>query len=382
MADRIIDKLILGIAIAVALAVGGLTVTRLVIAVLLAVLFGFLTELFKDDIFVFIMGLLLVICSLIIKEDLLIYSFPVLVYAFTVNKKMFSRQKDISAKDGIFLGLEAILAAMMGYLAIGNIQVIFVMLLALPLGLRTAHHLMREKELTSRLDDARFDAIDATRKRREEREKEEEKIYLATLEERNRIAREIHDNIGHMLTRTLVQMEAIKIVNQDPDVAPHLDSVSDTLNEAMTAVRKSVHELHNESIDISIGINEIVKTLPPKFTYKVNTMIESAVPNDCKVAVLSILKEAITNIVKYSNGDKVKVEFVENTTFWRLLVEDNGKNRDFTYDPYSRNGGIGLSNIISRCEELQGRANISADHTGFRVRVTIPRRQADESNNS
>ena len=379
MADRIIDKIIMLMALGALFVVSGLSTTRMVVAILLVLFFAFLTELFKHDIFLIICGAVVAAGAFISKEAFVIYSFPVFVYAFASGKDAFSRKKEITKKEWIILITEVILTLLMVALSITNISVLIIFFPTILLGIRTSYQTNKQEELSARLDDARYDAIDTARKRREDREKEEEKIYLATLEERNRIAREIHDNIGHMLTRTLVQMEAIKIVNQDPAVAPHLDSVSDTLNDAMTAVRKSVHELHNESIDLSIGINEVVKTLPPKFTYKVNTMIESAVPNDCKNTVLAILKEAITNIVKYSNGDKVKVEFIENTTFWRLLIEDNGKNKDFTFDPYSNNGGIGLSNIASRCEEIGGRANISADHTGFRVRVTIPRVSQEES---
>lgn len=374
MTERIIDKSIIFLLTIAMLMVNMPDVTGAVVAVLSVLLIAFLTEIFSKDIVHVIAGAILITLLILLKEPLILLCYPMLVYSYCSAKEYLFRKEGITSSNWVFLIIESAQVLTMMILSLRDFKMLFLLVAAIPMGLKCAYHLCHSQELTSKLDDARFDAIDAVRKRREEREKEDEKIYLATLEERNRIAREIHDNIGHMLTRTLVQMEAIKVINTDENTAPMLDSVSDTLNEAMTAVRKSVHELHNESIDISIGINDIVKTLPSTFTCKVNTMIESSIPTETKNAVLAILKEAITNIVKYSKGDKVKVEFIENMTFWRLLVEDNGKNKEFSYDPYSGNEGIGLTNIVSRCEALGGRANISSDHTGFRVRVTLPKK--------
>ena len=374
MMGRIIDKTIIFLMLIALLITSDLTVTMMVIAVLLILFTGFVTELFRKNEFYVVLGALELVLFYVLKQPVILFTFPMITYAFASFKEHIFRKEKRETKDVVFSVVEGLMTVGFCFAAITRIPVIFVVLAAVPMGLRSSYLMQKQKKLVTNLDDARFTAFDAAKKRREEREQEEEKIYLATLEERNRIAREIHDNIGHMLTRSLVQMEAIKVINQNEDLAPMLDSVGDTMNEAMTAVRKSVHELHNESIDISIGINDIVKTLPERFSCKVNTMIESSVPNETKNAVLAILKEAVTNIVKYSKGDKVKVEFIENKTFWRLLVEDNGRNKEFTYDPYSGNEGIGLSNIVSRCEALGGRANISADNTGFRVRVTFPKK--------
>lgn len=374
MTGRIIDKTIIFLMLIALLITSDLTVTMMVIAVLLILLMGFVTELFRKNEFYVVLGALALVLSFVLKKPVILFTFPMITYAFASFKEHIFREEKRETKDVVFSVVEGMMVIGFCLAAITRIPVILVILAAVPMGLRSSYLLQKQKKLVNTLDDARFSAFDAAKKRREEREQEDEKIYLATLEERNRIAREIHDNIGHMLTRSLVQMEAIKVINKDEDLAPMLDSVGDTMNEAMTAVRKSVHELHNESIDISIGINDIVKTLPERFNCKVNTMIESSVPTETKNAVLAILKEAVTNIVKYSKGDKVKVEFIENKTFWRLLVEDNGRNKEFTYDPYSEKEGIGLSNIVSRCESLGGRANISADSTGFRVRVTFPKK--------
>ena len=62
-------------------------------------------------------------------------------------------------------------------------------------------------------------------------------IHIATLKERNRIAREIHDNVGHMLTRSILQTGALQIINKDDRLKEPLKELKDTLDGAMTNIR-------------------------------------------------------------------------------------------------------------------------------------------------
>lgn len=202
-------------------------------------------------------------------------------------------------------------------------------------------------------------------------------VYMARLKERNRIAREIHDNVGHMITRVIVQLQALKIINKDPGVGEQLESVSQTLDLAMTSMRKSVHELHDDSIDLSIGINDITSTISDRFEVTVNTIIDSPADNALKSNVLGIIKEAVTNIAKHSNGDKVLIEVVENVSFWRVKIYDNGSNpvreMELAGSEMAEGGGIGLNNIASRASAVGGRASVMSDEAGFTVMVTIPK---------
>lgn len=244
---------------------------------------------------------------------------------------------------------------------------------ALYLSYQSCENAFGKRKLISGYDEARLEAIQEHRLRELEMKNTENEIYLATLGERNRIAGEIHDNVGHMLTRAVVQLQAVSIMNRDETLKPMLTSVSETVNEAMTSIRKSVHELHDEAIDLSVGLHEITKTLGDRFDVKVNTMIESPASGQLKNAILGIVKEAVTNIAKYSNGTRVRVEVIENVTFWKVLVWDNGKNEKFEYTGENSNG-IGLEHIVTRAQGVGGRANIMADGDGFTVSVTIPKK--------
>lgn len=376
MWQQITDKVIvflLSLLIITQVTLGSGWVVAVILAMLLII---FLTQLFNKNIEVLIINAVLLAVSIFLPQLLILFASG--TYPLITSKSIREAIQNKKITRELNLYLISVLVLIGGYIAIsvinGAVLNVVIILLAIVLGLKTSYHEATIVKITTRYDDARYEAVEAFRKHRIAREHEEEKIYMATLEERNRIAREIHDNIGHMLTRVIVQMQALKIINTDENLAPQLDSVSDTLNEAMTAVRRSVHELHNESIDLSISINDIVKTVPDSFKVKVNTMLESAVPNDVKSAMIAIVKEAVTNIVKYSKGDRVRVDIIENNTFWKLSIEDNGKNPKHEYSggTIGEGEGIGLSNIFTRCNALGGRANISSDENGFKIVCNIP----------
>lgn len=258
----------------------------------------------------------------------------------------------------------------------GNLFIL-VLVVTVFLALKTEGMQIHMRQVRERYDVARLEAGRAKRERKVAMEREEEHIYMATLRERNRIAREIHDNVGHMLTRAIVQLQAIRIINKDDNIKPYLESVDETVNQTMLNIRKSVHELHNDSIDLSVMLNELLKAIPDSFQVDCNTSIESAMNSDYKNNILAIIKEAITNITKYSNGDRVKVEVIEHAAFWRIFLWDNGKNpkRDYVEEMHSHNisGGIGLENIYERTKNIGGRANITSDEKGFTILITIPK---------
>lgn len=93
-------------------------------------------------------------------------------------------------------------------------------------------------------------------------EKQDNEINLATLNERNRIAREIHDNVGHLLSSPILQAGALLTISQDDKVRENLKALNNTLSEAMNSIRSSVHELYDESLDLNAQIENISGNSP------------------------------------------------------------------------------------------------------------------------
>lgn len=92
-------------------------------------------------------------------------------------------------------------------------------------------------------------------------EERAQSIRMATLGERTRIAREIHDNVGHLLTRAIMQAQAGKTVakaTNDTVAAQGFATLGATLDDAMTMVRRSVHDLEDDGTDFAAQIDDAV----------------------------------------------------------------------------------------------------------------------------
>ena len=105
-------------------------------------------------------------------------------------------------------------------------------------------NLLRAELLAMRDNTAEHDMLVA-QNTRQLLESQDNMVLTATLSERNRIAREIHDNVGHMLTRSILQTGAIKVINKDDRLEKPLAQLQSTLDTAMDSMRKSVHDLHD-----------------------------------------------------------------------------------------------------------------------------------------
>ena len=201
---------------------------------------------------------------------------------------------------------------------------------------------------------------------------QDQQVHLATLAERNRIAREIHDNVGHLLSRAILLLGAISTVNKDEAIAPQLKMLSDTLDESMEKMRSSVHDLHDDSIDLEKNITDILNELNG-FTVNTELDLEEAFPTNIKLSIIGILKEAVTNIIKHSNGNSVSVILHRNYSFCTLSITDNGTLTTEQKEEISSENfdGIGLTNIKNRAISLGGEAYFYLND-GFTVFARLP----------
>ena len=128
------------------------------------------------------------------------------------------------------------------------------------LHLNHANEKMRQELHRTRDDSEELTEVLREQNRRLLNEQDQE-VHLATLAERNRIAREIHDNVGHILSRGILLLGAIRTVSEDQTIAPQLQMLAETLDSAMAKMRESVHDLHDDSIDLRHNLEEIMAEL-------------------------------------------------------------------------------------------------------------------------
>ena len=260
--------------------------------------------------------------------------------------------------------------------------------LAVYLSYRTEMLLKYEKENRKIRDEGEIKKETLKKQNRNLLEEQDKSISAAQLAERNRIAREIHDNVGHMLSRSILQVGAMMVVHKDGPIADELKSLRETLDTAMNNIRSSVHDIRDEAIKLDTALEEIADPLKGK--YKVSFEFDADAENiskEIKYATINIVKEAVSNIIKYSVNEYVDIRFYEHPSMYQIVVHDYNKqgktgsgdnssverkNVSELNSGGSSGDGMGLENIRTRAEKLGGNATITNEN-GFRVFVRIPK---------
>ena len=201
-------------------------------------------------------------------------------------------------------------------------------------------------------------------------------IHNAQLSERNRIAREIHDNVGHTLSRAILQMGALLAIHKEEPIHSELEGVRATLDDAMNSIRSSVHDLHDDSIDVKGSILQLADSLNGKYNVHMDIDIGDETPRTIKYAIIGITKEAVSNIIKHSTNSDVDIRLNEHPSMYQLIIYDynaNGKSEKSDTSKLSGSEpGMGLENIRGRVEAVNGKLNITTDK-GFKIFVSIPK---------
>lgn len=204
-------------------------------------------------------------------------------------------------------------------------------------------------------------------KNKDLREKQDYEIYLATLRERNRIAREIHDNVGHMLSRSILQVGALSTIYKEEPLHEQLSGINETLNQAMNSIRESVHDLHDDSIDLRQAVDEATRDMQEKYQIRIDYDMSKVVPRNVKYCFITTIKEAMSNVVKHSDANKIEIVLREHPGIYQLFIGDNGSGRKNKSED-----GIGLVNMRERVEALNGTIHIN-DEKGFKIFISIKR---------
>ncbi|MEZ0536372.1 sensor histidine kinase [Caldicellulosiruptoraceae bacterium PP1] len=192
-------------------------------------------------------------------------------------------------------------------------------------------------------------------------------VQIAELNERNRIAREIHDNVGHNIAGVLLQLQAAKalIKNNDEKGLMFLDNSIVRLSEGLDILRNTVHNLKPKITYDFNYIKNIIESFnfcPTSFS--VNGSIEKIKPYHVETLSM-ILKEALTNTSKHSNATYIDIKIDIYQKFIRFYIKDNGVGAKVIKE------GMGLSNIKERIRNVGGEVSFSGDN-GFMIVAIIP----------
>ncbi|NEU78086.1 PAS domain S-box protein [Nostoc sp. UIC 10630] len=199
------------------------------------------------------------------------------------------------------------------------------------------------------------------------------------LEERNRMAREIHDTLAQAFTGILAQVGAAKQVLMDDVEATqaHLDLIKELARTGLSEARRSVVALRPQLLEegsLQSALHRLVaQTRAAAMDTTLYYEIEGAVyslPTEVENNLLRIGQEALTNAIRYANADEIRVELVYDRDQFCLRVRDNGQG--FGVGSISASEGFGLLGMSERAERIGAQLTIrSQPGQGTEIIVTV-----------
>jgi signal transduction histidine kinase len=198
----------------------------------------------------------------------------------------------------------------------------------------------------------------------------------AALQERNRIAREIHDSLGHALTAQSIQLEnALLFCQSNPaKTQVFLSQAKNLAAMALQEIRQSVATLRSNPLEgrsLEDAIYSLIQDCQSRTNIIPDCQVSLIYPlsTEIKTAIYRIVQEALTNICKHSDATRVILKLRTVSERLTLLIEDNGQG----FDPEQNTTGFGLQSMRERTAALRGKFYInSAISLGCRITVDIP----------
>jgi len=202
---------------------------------------------------------------------------------------------------------------------------------------------------------------------------------VTILEERNRIAKEIHDTIGHSITTIIMQTEAAKlIIDKNPSEAKNkIISANMQAVNALEELRQSVRILagHNENFDLQASLNKTIEETMAGTNITIRSKIDN-IKVDLKTAkfIYSTLKEGLNNGIRHGKSTAFYFELKETDNFIRFLLSDNGKGISLNKIDL----GYGLTSMRDKAKQLGGKIYfVSEEGEGFEIHITFSRKELE-----
>ncbi len=203
-------------------------------------------------------------------------------------------------------------------------------------------------------------------------------VKMTETRERNRLAREIHDTLGHTLTGIITGLEACTALI---DVAPEatkiqLKSIIEVASQGMTDVRRSVSALRPDRLDkfdLKKAIIKMVSEMRDVTNADINLEINSELKNfsnEEEDVIFRIIQESITNSIRHGKADQINIVIDTQNNYLQINIKDNGIGCK------KIEKGFGLHHMQERLNLLKGQLYFNGDN-GFLVNAKVPIRMAE-----
>jgi signal transduction histidine kinase len=212
-------------------------------------------------------------------------------------------------------------------------------------------------------------------------ESREAEARAVALNERGRIAREMHDVLAHSLSALAVQLEGARLLARDrgtdPGVVDAIEKAHHLAGSGLDEARRAIEALRGDDLPGPGRLAGLVESFGQhagvETTFDVSGQARE-LSSEARLALYRTAQEALTNVRKHAHPDRVDLRLRYGREGTSLVVEDHGKtNGAEVASPLAMSGGgYGLSGMRERAELLGGRLVAGATDDGFRVELWLP----------
>jgi signal transduction histidine kinase len=206
---------------------------------------------------------------------------------------------------------------------------------------------------------------------------------IAVMEERNRMAREIHDTLAQGFTGIVLQLEAAEqaISSEGLEVVQHLNKAKSLARGSLNEARRSVWDLRPKALEqlslveaLRQEVGRLAQTNNIKARFDTSDQARE-LPLEVETALLRICQESLANIRKHASATEVKVDLAFDESYVTLNIRDNG--RGFKTGAATRekgkDAGFGLVSMQERARNLGGTFEVQTEkRKGTLIKVMIP----------
>jgi signal transduction histidine kinase len=246
----------------------------------------------------------------------------------------------------------------LNYLLVASIAVLLVLGFLVYRNLHHRHTLAKQQELLHQQrireleKDRKLIAVDSMLKGQEE--------------ERSRMAKDLHDGLGGMLSGVKLSLGAMKgniILSEDNTKL--FARVLDQLDHSIAEMRRVAHNMMPEAL-VKLGLQQAIQDYCDSLNESISTIkfktqfygLDQRLEASAEIVVYRIIQELLNNVVKHSNASEALVQVMRHENFLTVTVEDNGHG--FVISEVDEKKGAGLANVRSRVDYLKGHLDIQS----------------------
>lgn len=192
-----------------------------------------------------------------------------------------------------------------------------------------------------------------------QRELRTKAIIEAEEKERIRIARELHDGVGQQISAVKLNMNAFADkIQQGEENKEQYAAIMDMVDDAVKEVRSVSHNMMPNALirfGLAKAVREFIDKIAATGALKVDLQIiglNDRLESTTETVLYRVMQETVSNIIKHAGASNISIQLIKDADSLTMMIEDNGKG--FDTRKISEYGGIGLKNIISRVEYLNG----------------------------